>query len=511
VSPEAMHRARVVRARLFFDGAQLTRRVELDVGPGPCALTLGPLPDDVQAISLSATATFTTAAGTAPARLLAVELLEPQDADAGPDAEGAALEEELARLEDAEQTDALALAHLSRCGELTIAAASQAWARGTLATEALASSLDALGAARAQRVAEGLARERRRVELSARLEQRRRDHARRPTRDSATRRVALSVSIPGEERGTLGVELTYVTAAARWRAEYELRRHEGPEPERARLTITALALVEQRTGEDWSEVELRFVGGGLEPLAPPPELRPWLIGAAPPGREAEGFDPARAPAELERVGPSRAGASELGAATAARLPSSDGVARVPLLERTLEGRLRLEVDAEERPRALLLLDVVNPFGRALEPGPVLLFRGSELRGRTELPAVPEDGRLRLPVDVEPELRVRRALLAEPERINPLTGAFTYDLERRTVLENVGKAELEVSLRERVPVSRAPDITVRLLEADRALEWDAQTGLGRGTLVIPPRSRREVRVTLRISAARPLRVPPPPTG
>jgi hypothetical protein len=98
-----------------------------------------------------------------------------------------------------------------------------------------------------------------------------------------------------EGHGTTALELEYFIAGARWKPAYDLRFDGG------RLTVATTALLQQATGEDWSDVALALStaipGQGIDL----PELLTWTLG------ESRDFTPAaraaRAPPAAARYAP----------------------------------------------------------------------------------------------------------------------------------------------------------------------------------------------------------------
>ena len=87
------------------------------------------------------------------------------------------------------------------------------------------------------------------------------------------------------------VRLNYLVNAAGWRPQYKLRAGGEGEPVR----VEYLAAVNQRTGEDWSDVALAL--STARPLlnAAPPELNALavVVGGSDAGRGAGGSSPGR--------------------------------------------------------------------------------------------------------------------------------------------------------------------------------------------------------------------------
>ncbi|HUU01496.1 MAG TPA: DUF4139 domain-containing protein [Myxococcota bacterium] len=79
---------------------------------------------------------------------------------------------------------------------------------------------------------------------------------------------------------SVDLEISYLVPAARWVPEYELR----VEQSRDQAQLVMKALVAQRTGEEWSRVDLAFATADLNRSTELPELESWRIGKAQPAK-----------------------------------------------------------------------------------------------------------------------------------------------------------------------------------------------------------------------------------
>ena len=104
-------------------------------------------------------------------------------------------------------------------------------------------------------------------------------------------RLHLEREAAGDETELL---LSYLVPAVRWLPEYELRVYD--DNDEAELVLKAL--VGQRTGEDWSGVELSFSTADLSRSADLPRLDSWRIGKAQPPARSGWRDLPESTAEL---------------------------------------------------------------------------------------------------------------------------------------------------------------------------------------------------------------------
>lgn len=324
-------------------------------------------------------------------------------------------------------------------------------------------------------------------------------------------RVTVSVELPAGASGPLSVELTYLTKKAQWMPIYDARHLAGPK-DKERLSLTGIALVRQSTGEDWTDVEL-IATTARPPLSePPPELKPLFVLGHQGGEQREVIsstvEQARLAGGRAPPGPELEVSVEHKAPGKVSIPATGRPVRVELFSSELPCRTRLEVAPRERPVAILVAELDNRTGRVLLPGRVNVFRGPNYAGQARIGFVAAHERIRLALGTEATVRIKRDVNVHPEKKAVLGASTTHLFESRTIVENLGQSSLEVLLRDRIPVSRTEDAVVKVVELDRAVDLQAETGLTTLALTLPPHSKREVAQSYRITAPRGFRLTPP---
>ena len=193
-------------------------------------------------------------------------------------------------------------------------------------------------------------------------------------------------------------------------------------------------------------------------------------------------------------------AVEYRAAAKVSVPSALQPVRVALFSDTLLASARREVAPRRHPVAAIVLEATNDSGRVLFPGRVNVFRGTQYAGQSIIERVPKGERLRLPLGVDRTIRVRREATSVAHK-SALIGTVSHTFEILTHFENLSAAPVELVVRERVPVSRSEDMTVKLLTAERAQEVDPDTGLSKLVVKLDAYGRRHVGTSYRVTAPR----------
>ncbi|MEN8222680.1 MAG: mucoidy inhibitor MuiA family protein [Acidobacteriota bacterium] len=98
-------------------------------------------------------------------------------------------------------------------------------------------------------------------------------------------RYTAEISVNAEKSCKFNIELTYHVRGASWKPEYDIRINEED------LRIDYMASVKQRTGEEWSKVNIQLSTFTPSATTTIPELDPWFI--SPAKTKAGGLDETR--------------------------------------------------------------------------------------------------------------------------------------------------------------------------------------------------------------------------
>ncbi len=501
---------KISKVRVFIDRAAITR-VQTHEVEGPLSkVCFAPVPLDVETSTLRAVARMRTDEGEVAIPVTGVthRLLFNES----PDGRRAEIQDELSEmdvklnsLEDADSTESHAAQLLQRYAEIATRKLSLEWLDPKPPFDKLSEVFDHLRRTGAKLATSRVSRSEERTKLQTQRAKLLAEEHRLGLPSKLGLEVQVGLALPAGARGTMVVELTYITKEAQWMPAYNARHQDG------QLRLTGVALVRQSTGEDWQDIQL-IATTARPPLSEPaPELSQIEVHGYQGGEEKQIVS-------THREGPRLQGAPagvDIGDATVEHeapdkvsVPQTRRPVRVELFESTLECQTRLEVAPMVRPVALLVAEAANLTGRVLLPGSVNMFRGPNYSGQAELGFVSPGQRFRLPLGTEGALRIKREVKAHPPKKATLSGATTHAFEQSTKLENTGAEALEVLVRDRVPVSRSEETSVKITEIDRAMEVDGETGQTSLQVSVAPHSKREVSTSFEITAPRGFSIQPP---
>jgi uncharacterized protein (TIGR02231 family) len=326
----------------------------------------------------------------------------------------------------------------------------------------------------------------------------------------------VRVAVDARQAGELTLTLGYVVPGAGWRPAYRAVL----DADAARVSLTSEAVVVQRTGEDWDDVELTLSTAAPARGAQPPSLTPVVLRVLEPKPRAVGAIGGAAGNEMERkdeLGRSRPlpAAPPASAVAGERLEAdvvhtafnaafavpgrstvvADGRDhRVTLRTRELPATLGYRIVPGAREEAYVVAKATGPSDAPLLSGLTRVFAGPAYVGQFRLDETGPGGELELPFGADNRVRVKRIALPQKRTREGLTGrdqqvAYAF----RTEIENLRDRPITVVVEDQVPVSEDERITVKRGDAtttgfreikDRpgVLEWDVSLG---------PRQKKEV--------------------
>ncbi len=471
--------APITTVTVFSDGARVTRSGAVQVSGGLGQAVIRGLPASVDEASVRVAVRGEGVA------LLEVEVNRRYGADPVR-AETVRLRADAERCRDAIQAladeDAACQARLSFAGYLSEAAATalaRAVGSGRAGQGDLAQMADHLAASTAsalqlRRDIAGRTRVAQR-ELEA-AEQRLADTERRAGAAESTEVSAVVEAVAATQAE---IELTYHVPRASWQPLYDIGLTGD------RLSVSYLAEVTQRTGEDWPAVPLVLstTRRGLHQNLP--ELHPWHIGRAqPPAPQRTSRAMARSvnqPAEMLAAAGFAAPAAPAAAPMIAEVGDSAAgqVYRVPRPlavpadgspHKTTIAQIDLDASLDHlavpvlAPEAYLRATATNGSPLLLLAGPARVFHDGQFAGQTTLPTVAAGEEVELQLGVDDQIRIERKLRRRAVSKAVLGGTRTVDIGYETTVENHRTGPARISLHDHIPVSADAEIKVRLREA-----------------------------------------------
>ncbi|MBN1885830.1 MAG: mucoidy inhibitor MuiA family protein [Candidatus Krumholzibacteriota bacterium] len=343
-------------------------------------------------------------------------------------------------------------------------------------------------------------------------------------RESWRRR--LVVSCEASSPGTLSLDVTYSVGPVSWIPRYTIRYDAATE----RIGLDYRARINQKTGEDWRDVAVTLSTAKPHIGAAPPDVRPFYVRRLRPlprgGRgglqeivvEAEAVnDVAEAVAMKSAVVSADAVATVAMSQFAASfalpgtvdLPSGDAPKTVLATHAILAGALARSTAPRLSRHVFITAEAENTLGVPIldgqaevyveTPAPGRTGTVSTFVGRADVAAVPAGGTFPVHLGADQDIAVSFELVKR-EQVSPDSRSrrairFTYEIG----IESFKQEPVEVTVRDRVPVSAEKDIRIGDVDLDpRPNERDEETGLCSWTLLLQPKEKRLIGIAYTIS-------------
>lgn len=336
----------------------------------------------------------------------------------------------------------------------------------------------------------------------------------RSIRTGAKAAMRVRVAIESPKDGAMTVAVEYQVPGASWGPVYDARLA----TESGKLSLAQFGTVRQRTGEDWSDVALTLSTAKPAQGSQMPDLTPWWIQfeapMPPAAMRTRSVAPmaAPAPAPMAKM-EMEAGAAAVPEAAPAEHRTADVVASEFAAEYRIAGKVSVPADSADHrfaishqdmaanlsarvvpkidPRAYLHAEIKVEGEAPTLPGPVSLYRDGTYIGGGRLASFKPGDTADLSFGVDEKVTVQYL----PQRGQSGEQGFLSKEKRierrfRTSLANLHGRPLKIMLYDQIPVSRAEEMKVAVLDKDTtpgyakdiqdrpgilAWTWDAKPG------------------------------------
>lgn len=327
--------------------------------------------------------------------------------------------------------------------------------------------------------------------------------------------ASLELSIEVRQEGAIELWVSYLVPSALWRPAYRATLKQTPEGER--LTLEADAVLWQRTGEVWDDVEIHVS-----------TARPTL-GTRPPSLIEDRLELRDRTTEERRVVDvsvreeviQTTGEGAASVSTMTEMPGVDDGGETRVIR--VEGRSRVPSDGEPHrvhlfrfetaakselvgaPELSALVARVARFDNVgpnvLLAGPIELLRESGYVGRGNLKFAAQGEKVKLGFGSEDALRVARDVQRETSE-SKLTGRRNSDVKVKLFVSNAGGTAVKVALEERIPASEISEVEVKLDPKKATVPPAAisDDGIVRFELELGPNQQRTLQFEWGLSAA-----------
>ena len=322
-------------------------------------------------------------------------------------------------------------------------------------------------------------------------------------------------------QGRAQLEVAYLVPGATWEPVTELRAR----PDGSTVTLASFASVTQTTGESWEGASIRLSTQRPGATLRIPELQTLLVGAggasfaralgAPEDSFSQALQHYQVKNEILRRGDlgdvleahrsTQARMGEVFASLQARGTTAhfEGIGvstvrtdgrpvRVPLGAQALAAKQRVVAAPEVSLNAARILELVNDTGRPLLPGKVALYLDGAFLGSTETDFVAAGESFTLFSGTADGVKLARSLDRKRSSIDRRGRKTRMTVSFLVTAENLASRPVEVSLRDRIPVSGREEIEVYDVKVLPEIKPDRE-GLLKWEVALAPRESKTFRV------------------
>ncbi|MET0569189.1 MAG: DUF4139 domain-containing protein, partial [Hyphomicrobiaceae bacterium] len=326
------------------------------------------------------------------------------------------------------------------------------------------------------------------------------------------------------------LSIRYQVVSANWTPLYDARLTTGARNEAPRLTLVRRANIQQRSGEDWTDVTLSLSttrpGGGtaapelyamlvdFESDAPPRPVAtsPAVRSIRPMQQEARADEDGRKPADqlggLTAKAEDRMATVEtapfqaiFGVPGTVTVLTTGETKRVQIDEAQLDPALTVRVVPRVDPRAFLYAKVTLPKTTPYLPGQVSLFRDATFVGSGRLPQLAPGEEHELGFGSDDSIRVRHAVLDEKRgESGIITSSKTDQRNFRIAVKNHHPRAMTVAVLDQIPVSQNQDIKVELIAKvpPTRKDPDDKRGVMAWDIKLEPNEEKQIEFGYRVS-------------
>ncbi len=323
----------------------------------------------------------------------------------------------------------------------------------------------------------------------------------------------LILQVMNESAGIVNLDINYLTGGATWKPFYDLRAESISTP----INMMYKGQVTQNTGVDWKKVKLTLSSGNPTQNNNAPILQAWFLRFGYNRRFVQ-YDNSNAKMNTIQAKSSgiKVSADELEESSVSNYTSinenqlnvsfdidipydilSNGKAHsVALKEIKLPASYRYYAAPRIEKEAFLLAEISDYSKFNLLPGEAnIIFEGMYV-GKTVINPNQTADTLNLSMGRDKKISIKREKIADKSGTKFLSAykeqTFTYDI----TIRNNKKESIELLLKDQYPISTDKEITVELLEKDRA-KVNEETGILTWDLKLGANETKKIRISYKV--------------
>ncbi len=333
--------------------------------------------------------------------------------------------------------------------------------------------------------------------------------------------IDLSTRVPGRYT----VTLSYVVANATWRSFYSARLSDS-----GQVDFDYFALIQQRTGEDWSDVELTLSTARPDRAAAPGETRPRLLSVleivsanrdllriteTANLRQITAENIKRMPVStvqdllknqvelidvaaqvVVRDAATTSFSTQFKARRKESIASGENWARTQINHWTFSGSISYQARTQTSSNVFRFVKVKNESESPLLPGTIALFAESDFVGALNSRSlILPSQEFELAFGIDDHFEIEREIVNRRNSVDGDNRKLEETIEIRLV--NHGEKSATVEIEDAVPVSNDNRIKVKVKSIAPRVEVDKENGLCNWNLSLAPGQENKIAITYEI--------------
>ncbi len=293
-----------------------------------------------------------------------------------------------------------------------------------------------------------------------------------------------------QSKGKGQLEISYNVYGANWYTYYEIRAN----PSESKIGLSYFAKIEQRTGEDWENVQVVLSTAQPAIGGTAPEPQPWYINIyiprpavtqekrAMPSESADRL--AAAPSTAERDVYEPAPPVETGIAVRYPLPgkytikSGEQAKKVKICDAVMDADFEYFIVPRIAELAYLNGEAKNTTNYLFLSGESNTYVGDDLTGRVYLDTVAPNEKIIFSFGADEHLKVeRKQKKAKVEKGGLVKKALKYEYVYENIVKNYHKKPVKYKLIDQLPVPQNPELKVQDVKFEpEPLEQEKDRGI-----------------------------------
>lgn len=317
-----------------------------------------------------------------------------------------------------------------------------------------------------------------------------------------------------QSKGKAQLEISYVVYGASWCTYYELRAN----PSESKIELSYFAKIEQRTGEDWENVQVVLSTAQPAIGGTAPEPQPWYINiytAKPAARAkkamaaevmAQSAPAADMEGKMEAYEP--APPVETGIAVNYPLPgkhtlkSGEPAKKLRICDVPLDTEFEYFIVPRMTEHAYLNGEARNSTSYLFLSGEGNTYVGDDLTGKVYLDTVASGEKIVVSFGVDERIKVeRKQKKSHMDKGGLMKKILKYEFTYENIIRNFHKKEIKYTIVDQLPVPRNPDLKIQDVDFEpQPIEQEKDLGIYRwkGSLG----SEKEIRITVSFTVESP---------